>query len=255
MISEDDAHQIVDRFLHELLEIDNRSIKALYIVGSLGGGYYRPGQSDIDTILILDSEIESKWGTFDKSSALLSSITKRYKKHYGIPKGFGAVAIAESELYPPYAESDDKSDVFAFEIARLKVQGKLRYGDYDLDSVPMPQKDILIRTALNFNDWFEKVFLVERPLEDLTLTESVNCLLGNIQGLLCVDSGIIEFNKFVLLEKAIEEYSTDTDERLYRSVLSYLHGEDSPPEIARITAKMEELRTIKVNRMRAHQSE
>ena len=80
-ISESDALGIIDQFLEELQLVDAKSIRALYILGSLGGGYCRSGQSDIDIILILDSDRGKILGSFDRSSELLLSITK-YKEEY-----------------------------------------------------------------------------------------------------------------------------------------------------------------------------
>jgi hypothetical protein len=53
IISEERALEIVNEFLAEIRAIDNDGIIALYVIGSLGGGYYRPGQSDIDTVIIV----------------------------------------------------------------------------------------------------------------------------------------------------------------------------------------------------------
>ena len=251
IISESDALRIIDQFLRELLHINAKSIKALYLAGSLGGDYYRPGQSDIDTILILDSEHGKIWGTFDKSSELLLGITGKYKDKYRIPKGFGAVPIIEDELYPPYSESAVESDVFLFEIARLKLQGKLYYGHYPLNAVPMPTKRQLVETSLRFNHWFETEFLIERPLDVLTLTELTNCLIGNIQGLIFVDSDRLEFNKFRILDIGIKEYSKDIDSELCSSILHYLYGENSNPDNVLLAKQMEEIRKDKVKRMNA----
>ena len=52
VISEIKALDIVQEFLSELLSISG-DVLALYVIGSLGGGYYRPGQSDIDTVVIV----------------------------------------------------------------------------------------------------------------------------------------------------------------------------------------------------------
>ena len=52
VISEEKAFKIVQEFLTDILQI-SQDVLALYVIGSLGGGYYRPGQSDIDTAVIV----------------------------------------------------------------------------------------------------------------------------------------------------------------------------------------------------------
>ena len=203
-------------------------------------------------MLILDSELGGIWGDFDRSSDLQLSITGKYKEEYGIPKGFGAVPIKERELYPPYTESAVQSDVFLFEVARLKTQGQLYYGEYSLDEVPMPTTGQLVETSLRFNEWFENEFLVERPLEKLTITESINCLVGDLQGLILVDSGRVEFNKFRLLEIAIDEYGDCYDSTVLHSVLDYISGKDVAVDIGVVTKTMEEVRYAKICRMREY---
>ena len=54
VITEAKAMEIVNEFLDEIRHEDN-GVLALYLIGSLGGGYYRPGQSDIDTVIVVRS--------------------------------------------------------------------------------------------------------------------------------------------------------------------------------------------------------
>lgn len=52
IIAEAMAIEIVKEFLDEIRREDD-GVLALYLICSLGGGYYRPGQSDIDTVIIV----------------------------------------------------------------------------------------------------------------------------------------------------------------------------------------------------------
>ena len=43
-------------FAQEAANLLGQRLLAVYVIGSLAGGSYRPGQSDIDTLLILSSD-------------------------------------------------------------------------------------------------------------------------------------------------------------------------------------------------------
>ena len=124
-ITEIKAMQIVSEFLDELKKEDEDNILALYVIGSLGGGYYRPGKSDIDTVIIVKDE-------YRLTQKQVNEIANKYWKKYDIPKGFGSVLMRMSELSPPYTRNEE---FFMLEIARLKTQGKAVYGVIDLNNI------------------------------------------------------------------------------------------------------------------------
>ena len=59
MILFEDAIQIALEFAKEIDDKCPNKIKAVYAIGSLGSDYYRPGQSDIDTAIIVNSSREN----------------------------------------------------------------------------------------------------------------------------------------------------------------------------------------------------
>ena len=73
MIDERSAWQILDRYVQDCLDIDRESLRAVYATGSLGGGYYRPGQSDIDAVLIVADGSQDTWGDLEQGSERLYS--------------------------------------------------------------------------------------------------------------------------------------------------------------------------------------
>ena len=87
------AWQIPRQYLAECQEIDSASLLAVYAIGSLGGGYYRPGQSDIDAVLLVKDGSEHIWGTPIAPSEALADINRRYLETYHIPKDFGPFPI------------------------------------------------------------------------------------------------------------------------------------------------------------------
>jgi hypothetical protein len=79
-ISEERALEIVQEFLAEIRAIDDDGIIALYVIGSLGGGYYRPGQSNIDTVIIVRDDARITEPQCDE-------IAGKYQQKYGIHFG------------------------------------------------------------------------------------------------------------------------------------------------------------------------
>ncbi len=54
MITYEQALRITNKFAKEVKELLNDKLLAVFSIGSLGSDYYRPGQSDIDTVIITD---------------------------------------------------------------------------------------------------------------------------------------------------------------------------------------------------------
>ena len=193
-ISEVKAMEIVGEFLDEIRREDN-SISTLYLIGSLGGGYYRPGQSDIDTVIIVSNEAVITQKRMDE-------IAKKYKESYDIPKGFGSIMIRLSEFSPPYIKSEVEEFEFTVEIARLKTQGKAIFGDIELKDIHMPSKEDFIKDAIIMEKWFAKEFGCHM-FDKLHITGCVNTILGYLRRYLMIEKGIFEFNKFLTVNTYI----------------------------------------------------
>lgn len=229
VISEKKALNIVDEFLNALKSIDNNSILALYLIGSLGGGYYRPGQSDIDTALIIK-----------KNSVLTQEntdvIAHNYYKKYRVPKGFGAIVVCESELYPPYEKSVKEEFAFSYEIARLKIQGKLLYGSYDLNVVPMPTKKQLMKDEIIMQKWLNKEFGY-LMFDKLSATGCVNCILGSMRTYLMIKHGIFEFNKFKTIKAYMKTSPHVFDYKINDFINGYLKGESKVDDVIHLSLR------------------
>ena len=191
-INEETAWNILQKYTKDCLEIDSFTLIVLYATGSLPGGYYRPDQSDIDAVLIIGNGSEHIWGNSEEPNKSLKELNRCYLERYKIPKDFGPFPLQERELFPPY---NPKDDVLTLEIARLKLQGKPVYGEFDLDAVPMPTaKDFLIG-AQHFEAWWRDEFSKTTPLEVMSPTACVNTNLMHLSRFLRIKKGIIEFNK------------------------------------------------------------
>lgn len=216
VISEEKALEIVNEFLAEILS-EEKGILALYVIGSLGGGYYRPGQSDIDTVIIVCDDAAISQERVDK-------IAEKYQQKYNVPKGFGSVMIREFELLPPYVKSELEEFEFTIEIARLKTQGKAIYGSIKIDDIAMPTKGDFIKDALIMEHWFGKEF--GYPMFDkLQITGCINCILGSLRRYLIIESNIFEFNKFKTIDTYLQNNPPLVNDKAFEFIRKKLNFE------------------------------
>lgn len=145
VISYDEAIKIAQEFSVEVAGRFPEKVVAVFAIGSLGSDYYRPGQSDIDTVVITNCRRHN----LTKIEQEIASIRDRYGRDYHVPKGFGAIVFAEEQLYPPYVTKEE----LILEILRLKTQSKLLYGQYNIDDIPIPDRQSIIDDAKSFQAW------------------------------------------------------------------------------------------------------
>jgi hypothetical protein len=219
IISENRAWEIISEFVHDLINLDKNSILAVFAIGSLGGGYYRPGKSDIDTIVIVKNDTMATQEEVDR-------IATGYWQKFHIPKGFGSIMIAERDLFPPYQKSDDGDFEFSVEIVRLKLQGKTVYGSYDLSSVPMPTKNELIHDALIMENWFDKEFGIEM-FDKLGYVGCVNTILIYLRRYLMIEKNIFVFNKFSTVENYLNNEPPIIDHQIFALINDILNGHEA----------------------------
>lgn len=80
-ISYEQAMGIVQEFVQQIREAYLEKILAVYTVGSLAGGYYRPGQSNIDTTVLADATLEE----LEELREEIDAIASGYCEEYQIP--------------------------------------------------------------------------------------------------------------------------------------------------------------------------
>lgn len=190
-IDEKDAWQILHRYVADLLAIDADSVLAVYAIGSLGGGYYRSGQSDIDSAIIVQDGSAHIWGNNQAASPRLQALNQHYLEAYHIPKDFGPFALQARDLFPPY----DPAQESVQEIARLKVQSRLVYGSFDLDAVPMPTPEDALRDAQHFESWWHAEFESAQPIGQMSEAACMNTILLHLRRFLWIKRNVIEFDK------------------------------------------------------------
>ncbi len=211
MISYEKAIQIAKTFADEIASLFPDKVKAVFAIGSLGSDYYRAGQSDIDTAVILNCNRAER----ESIKKEIRIIADRYWHEYDVPKGFGAIVFAEEQLYPPYIKEEE----LILEILRLKTQSKLIWGTFDTSQVPKPDKEAIVNDALNFQEWSD-----EQPEFTHTVQTMVNSTLIALKRYLMIQCDIIEFNKFKVIKTYMDNNPPIWYEELFDFIQNVLHG-------------------------------
>lgn len=211
MISYEEALEITHKFAAEITNIFTGKIIAVFAIGSLGGNYYRPGQSDIDTVVIASvsrNEIQ-------QVISIVETIADRYWREYQIPKGFGAIVFAEEQLHPPYIKSEE----LVQEILRLKIQGRLIYGEYDINNVEFPDWQAINDDILNFQEWSDN-----QPYFEHSAQSFVNSTLMGLRRYLLLKHHIVEFNKFKVIDLYLANNPPVINEEIFAFITDYISG-------------------------------
>jgi len=211
MILFEDAIQIALEFAKEIDDKFPNKIKAVYAIGSLGSDYYRPGQSDIDTAIIVNSSRDE----LSNIRVGIKVVANKYQDKYNVPKGFGAIVFSEEQLFPPYIKEEELIQ----EILRLKTQSRLIYGDYNINTIPMPNWKAIKDDILNFQEWSDS----QLPFEH-SATSFVNSTLMALKRYLLLKHHIIEFNKFKVVDLYIQNKPLLVNEEIFAFIDNYLHN-------------------------------
>ena len=211
MITFDDAILIANEFAHEISRTFPDKIKAVFAIGSLGSDYYRPGQSDIDTVIILNAPREEAI----RLTEPIETIARTYQDRYHVPKGFGAIVFAQEQLYPPYVIEEELIQ----EILRLKTQARLIFGDYDPTDIPMPGWQAIKADILHFQEWVDS-----QPPFQHSATSFVNSTLIALKRYLLLKHHIVEFNKFKVIDLYLQHDPIWVKEELFQWIEDYLHS-------------------------------
>jgi len=238
----DEAIKIVQKFSEELNKKYIDKISAVFVIGSLGSDYYRPGQSDIDTFIITGYN-RSEIRTIEKEIEIIAT---KYEHEYDVPKGFGTVVVGEKQLYPPYIKEEE----LILEILRLKTQSKLIYGNYDVKKIPMPDKQAIIDDAISFQEWVDSEHQkneAKHSVRKLNGVVLVNSTLIALKRYLIIKHGIIEFNKFKVVGLYLENNPPTVNDEVFEYINLHLQdkiGDVEDEKSVRMTYWHDELYRI-----------
>ena len=147
------AQQELQAFAEALQALQAPQIRAAFTIGSFPGGYFRPGQSDLDVVIILagsppqDAEARAEEEQLRKAVQAIAQAAKPFELEAMFVYGSQLMRDPHTGLLP------------AADIAsRLLVQSARLCGEFDLQQVepPLPQ-DFLPNLADYWQDWQQKV--------------------------------------------------------------------------------------------------
>lgn len=222
MITYEQAISIAKQFANNVRDLLKDKLLAVFTIGSLGSDYYRPGQSDIDTIIIT-SLTREELKLYRKD---IRKLADSYQEKYNVPKGFGAILLAEEQLYPPYISEEE----LILEIYRIKLQSKLIYGNYDITKIPNPTKKDIIEDAKAFEKWRQEEHQSNPDFKINNNIMLVNSTLMMLKRYLMIKCDIIEFNKFKVIDLYMKNNPPYVDEELFEFIKKSLHNEDTEIE-------------------------
>jgi len=219
-ISYNKAIDITHEFASEIVSVFNDKIIAVFAIGSLGSDYYRPGQSDIDTAVIVDVPRNEIWDIKN----YIRSVADKYFEKYNVPKGFGAIVFSKDQLYPPYIRNEE----LILEILRLKTQSKIVYGSFNLNDIPFPEIDAIIEDARAFEEWADSMRKNDPYFKINDTVSLVNSTLMILRRYLLIKCGICEFNKFKTISLYLSENPPIIFNELFDYVEKYIRDESCP---------------------------
>jgi hypothetical protein len=145
-LSEPAVWSLLERIAEHIQKADLPGFKAFFVIGSLAGGYYLPGQSDVDLLALFAGSrpVEEE---YKRQTELLESLVS------AVP---GNVAIDILPRYESDLVIDPNTGLYLHPdlVARLLTQSRLLAGTYDLSNLKMPgSRDFQAEFPSQLNWW------------------------------------------------------------------------------------------------------
>jgi hypothetical protein len=234
IISEQSAWKIAREFASELRSLLSDQLQGVAVIGSLGGGYYRPGVSDIDTLIVLSD------GPDRDERKTIKTVKDQFLSDYQIPKGLGAITLESRELCAPF----DPEKELVVEIIRLKEQGQVIDGIIDMEAIPFPSDADFLAYANVFYPWLRREYIDQRPEDSKTEHALVNTILYELRLLVWHRTRIHAFDKRTVISHVLKKhFPNDLGERL-RSVQAYIDGENPHNDVDQLKKLSEDISAV-----------
>ena len=237
-MNEEQAWTLLHEFAREASSIDPSRIKAIIAIGSLPGGYYRQGQSDLDVVIIMADANQASGLAKTNFLTAIRETTSKFQSCCDEETKLEAVLVRESELSATNAEgflANPQLNV------RLKVQGHILFGGYDLGLVPMP----LPHDLLNEFRQNETRDISDGETQDEQPDPSglIKYAFYLIRSYLSIVHVVFDFNKLTLLDTYKKHTPPYEDETFFELINKSLTGEQlDPQEIAELNMHVNNLR-------------
>lgn len=223
LLDETGAWRILHAFTRDCLLRDPGSLRAVFAVGPLAGGYYQPVTSDLQVVLIAADSSRPTWGRCFAPGPALEVLNDRYRRAYHLSTESGASALLESELTPPYLNGQAVPL-----IARLKREGRLLWGNADLSGIPMPSSKDLRRAARQYESWWAAAYPSEEDVFRLDLPSTAGAIREHIFRYLWIERGEVEFRPDLQLQHFADPagFAPGFDQAALRILSRYYAGSE-----------------------------
>lgn len=193
-LSEAQAWQVGEAFARDLAAELGAGLHSVIVIGSLSGGYYRPGVSDIDAVVVVTADAQPV------AASLVERLREEYRVRYQVPKEFGAFVVTPEQVLPPYPPEEE----MAPEVQRIVDQGRVVYGA-QIPVVP-PTRAELLGYVRWFDRWLETEFLPENPPEGLGYHAAYNVATMACRHYIYALSNVMVWEKVQALRTFAERY-------------------------------------------------
>lgn len=187
------AWQTLEDLALRLSNASFKGLRAIFTIGSLPGGYFRPSQSDLDVVVLFNDPPRSGNDLEDLKAGLDELIQPKKLLH---PFEVECMPRFISDLgRNPESGLLQNPDL----VARLKVQSKQLFGNYPVQTLPMPSATEWAWETRNFLRWWDLQTAAD-PTRSTTPSMQIKKTLALVRFYLAVRRDLVEYNKFKLLE-------------------------------------------------------
>ena len=221
------AWQELQEFARALQEFNAPQIRAAFVIGSFPGGYFRPGQSDLDVVIIFAGSPPTDETTCQQHQALRQAIKELASK--ASPYEIEPMFIYESELKrDPHSGLLPRAD-FA---SRLLLQSQLLMGEFDLHQVDQPMPQDFIPTLQRYLEYFQHK-IVPNGFDQAPLSGLIKHVLTLMRYALIICRQHVQYNKFAILQDYLRLIlELPLPDSLKRAIEKSLQSEPIEPDLA-----------------------
>ncbi|MFC1714718.1 nucleotidyltransferase domain-containing protein [Candidatus Poribacteria bacterium] len=175
------AWKTVDGFVDTCKEQYARNVVAIILTGSLAGGSYQPGLSDVDLLTVLGDRSP------DRVRDSISSLCRRMSSDYSTQ--LDPIILEHSDFWPPWNDSL----CIQPELLRLKAGARVLYGQNIVEHLPTPTKRQMWEFDRSFREWLTQS---NQPnWRYWSLKESLKTIFGQAMTYFYYKTGIAEYSK------------------------------------------------------------
>jgi hypothetical protein len=187
------AWQTLEDLAQRLSIAPFKGLRAVFVIGSLPGGYFRPGQSDLDVVALFNDP--------PRRGADLTTLRTEFEEMVQPEK---LAHPFEVECLPRFVSELGRNPESGLLqnpdlVARLKVQSRQLFGNYPVQTLPTPSAEEWSWETRRFMRWWD-----EKTQKDsarfATHPKQIKKTLALVRLYLAVRRDLVEYNKFKLLE-------------------------------------------------------